>query len=508
MSEGAEVLRSRFPITAYNLTTLLGVAVALVALAAIVIIFLLDLFAPASNPYIGILVFVIFPAVLVAGLLLIPLGMWRERRRLERGAAKPLVIDLANPGHRNAIVTFVVGTCVFLLVSTIGLYQGYQYMESSEFCGEACHAVMEPERITYHVSPHARVECVECHIGPGAGWFVRSKLSGTRQVFKTVLGTYPRPIPTPIEHLRPAQETCEQCHWPEKFFASRAVRYHHFLGNRDNTAWVIDLRVHVGGTAKSPHERASGIHWHIDPDNHMTYVAADSSRQTIDQVTWWRDGTPIVFSRGGTPLGDSVLARRRARGLERGMDCIDCHNRPAHHYRSPVEAVNEALAAGQLDPRHAWVKRAAVQALSQRYASPAGARDSIVVHLRAFYAEVGGELPAGVSDAVRDLYERNFFPAMRANWSRYPENSGHFESAGCFRCHGSEMTTADGTPIRKDCNLCHEIAAQGPPAQVGNLLAAATGLEFQHPVDVGGAEREMSCSECHKGDAGLFEPIP
>ena len=500
------VLRRRFPTTVYNITTLFGVAIALVALAAILIYFLLDVLAPASNPYIGILVFVVFPAMLIFGLLLIPFGMWRERRRLERGATKPVVIDLSNPRHRNAVVTFVVGTCVFLLVSTIGIYQSYQYMESSEFCGETCHTVMEPERATYLVSPHARVECVACHIGPGAGWFVRSKLSGTRQVFKTMLASYPRPIPTPIEHLRPAQETCEQCHWPEKFFASRQVRYDHFLSDRDNTHWVIDLRVHVGGTSQSTNGRPSGIHWHIDPANHMTYVAADSSRQTIDQVTWFQGGKPITYTRGGTPLSDSVLAHKRAHGLERSMDCIDCHNRPAHHYQSPLQAVNVALATGKLDARHPWIKRAAVQALSQRYASRAGARDSIDLHLRNFYAEVGETLQPGAVDAVRALHERNFFPEMRADWSRYPENNGHFQFAGCFRCHGSEMSTADGKTIRRDCTLCHEIAAQGPVAQLGTTLSVE-GLEFQHPADVGGAEREMSCSECHKGDGGLFEPI-
>ena len=499
-------MRRRFPTTVYNITTLFGVAIALVALAAILIYFLLDVLAPASNPYIGILVFVVFPAVLVFGLLLIPFGMWRERRRLVRGATKPLVIDLSNSRHRNAVVTFVVGTCIFLLVSTIGIYQSYQYMESSEFCGETCHTVMEPERTAYLVSPHARVECVACHIGPGAGWFVRSKLSGTRQVFKTMLASYPRPIPTPIEHLRPAQETCEQCHWPEKFFASRQVRYDHFLSDRDNTHWVIDLRVHVGGTSQSTNGRPSGIHWHIDPANHMTYVAADSSRQTIDQVTWFQDGKPITYTRGGTPLSDSVLAHKRVHGLERSMDCIDCHNRPAHHYQSPLQAVNVALATGKLDARHPWIKRAAVQALSQRYASRAGARDSIDLHLRSFYAEVGEPLQPGAVDAVRALHERNFFPEMRADWSRYPENNGHFQFAGCFRCHGSEMSTADGKTIRRDCKMCHEIAAQGPIAQLGTTLSAE-GLEFQHPVDVGGAEREMSCSECHKGDAGLFEPI-
>jgi len=497
----------RFPTTVYNWVSFAGIALAAFSVAAIVILYLWDVLAGAGNPYIGILLFMVLPVGLIAGLILIPIGMWRERRRIARGATQPLVVDLGNPRHRNALLTFTVGTCAFLLASTVGLYQGYHYMESEEFCGVVCHQVMEPEHTAYLNSPHARVACVSCHIGPGADWYVHSKLSGARQVIKVALGTWPTPIPTPIQHLRPAQDVCEQCHWPEKFFSDRQVTYDHFLGNRDNSHWVIRMAMHVGGTAESGRGHATGIHWHIDPRNRMTYVSSDSSRQAFDAVIWERDGDPVVYTKNGQPLADSVLARKRAQGLVRTMDCIDCHNRPSHAYESPLVAVNAALADGRLDRSLPWIKREAVAALSVPYETRAAARDSIAGHLERFYSGLGMTVPAAAVQTVHDLYARNMFPEMRVRWDEYPENSGHFLFPGCFRCHGSDLRTAAGEGIRRDCTQCHTIQAQGPADSLASTLIA-TGLPFRHPVDIRGAERTLACTECHTGDSGVYLAQP
>jgi hypothetical protein len=441
--------------------------------------------------------------VLVLGLGMIPLGMWRERVRRERGQTRPLVVDLGNPHHRNAAVTFLVGTCVFLLVTTVGLYEGYQYTESVEFCGEVCHKVMAPEHTAYQDSPHAKVACASCHIGPGAGWFVKSKLSGARQVFKTVLNTYPRPVPTPIENLRPAQVVCEQCHWPQKFFPASQVTRDHFLSDEANSHWQIRMLVKVGGTAGSPGERPTGIHWHIDPANRISYIAADRSRQAFDRVSWMRDGKEVVYTKGGKPLPDSTLAAARRDGRERTVDCIDCHNRPSHIYKSPVVAVNEGLLTGRLDPGTPFLKRELVKALSVPYTTSLGARDSIAAALEGFYRRQGASLPPGTVAAAQAIFARNTFPEMRVRWNRYPDNRGHFIFPGCFRCHGSDLATADGKTISRDCNLCHTIVAQGPAGAIGDTLMSA-GLTFRHPVDIGGAETETPCFECHKGDASLY----
>jgi hypothetical protein len=503
VNENVNGKKQLYPGLAYNFITLLGAATALFGLAAIVILYLLNMFSGGTNPYIGIFIYMVFPAVLVVGLLLIPLGMWREKKRRERGKQRPVVVDLGNPHHRNAVITFVAGTCVFLLVTTIGLYQGYQYTESVEFCGETCHTVMQPEHTAYLRSAHARVECVNCHIGPGAGWYVRSKLSGVRQVFKTILHTYPTPIETPIKNLRPAQETCEQCHWPAKFYPASEETHDHYLADKENTHWRIKMLFKVGGTSASSQGHASGIHWHIDKDNHMTYVSTDSSRQAFDQVTWMKGGKEIVFSKTGEPLPDSVMAERQAKGWVRRLDCIDCHNRPSHNYLSPMEAVNTAMAAGVLSPSIPWIKTEAVTALSRDYATEEGAMDSISASMKEFYAGKNIDLPSEAITAVQGIYNQNMFPAMKVRWDEYPDNRGHFLFPGCFRCHGSELRNADGERISSDCKLCHTIIGQGLAKDLGDTVNTA-GLEFKHPVDIDGAWKEMHCYDCHSGDDSIY----
>jgi hypothetical protein len=496
-------VKLRYPTSVYNIISLIGVSLALFGLAAVIILFLLDAVTAGSNPYLGIFTFMLFPAVLVVGLLLIPLGAWRERIRRSRGPKEPITVNLGNPRHRNALVTFVVGTSVFLLLTTVGLYKGYQYSESVTFCGRICHQVMEPEYTAYHRSAHAKVDCVECHIGPGADWFVRSKLSGTRQVFKAALGTYPRPIPTPIRDLRPAQEVCEHCHWPEKFFPATYKTHDYFLSDRENSHWQVNMLIRVGGTASSPRGHPTGIHWHVDESNHMAYVASDSSRQGFDQVTWYRGGKPVVYTVGGEPLADSVLEEKARLGLVRDLDCMDCHNRPSHRFQSPIEAIDEVMASGKLDPGIPWIKVQSVRALSNEYATKAGARDSIALALRSFYEGEGADLAPEAVSVVQTCYEQNNFPHMKARWDKYPDNLSHLDFPGCFRCHGSDLKTPEGEGISNDCNLCHVILSQGPVDSL-TQFAELSGQRFRHPVDIGGAETEMFCNECHGGDDSLY----
>jgi hypothetical protein len=492
-----------YPSSLYNPISLIGVSLALFGLAAIIILWALDVFTGGNNPYLGIFIFLVFPGVLVAGLLLIPAGAWRERVRRSKGKVRPMVVDLGNPHHRNAVVTFAVGTSVFLLLTTLGLYKGYQYSESVTFCGKVCHQVMEPEHTAYFNSAHAEVHCVRCHIGPGADWFVRSKLSGARQVFKTALGTYPRPIPTPVHALRPAQEVCEQCHWPEKFFPATYQTNEYFLSDEENTRWQVNLLIKVGGTSKSPRGHPSGIHWHVDEKNHMTYVASDSSRQGFDQVTWYQDGEPVVYSKGGKPLTEEEMAEKEALEMVRHLDCMDCHNRPSHRYKAPMEAVNEVLTSGELDPAIPFIKREAVKVLSRVYSTKEGARDSIALGLRTFYEQEGYPLPDKAVQVVQAAYARNMFPEMKVRWDRYPDNQGHLNFPGCFRCHGSDLENQAGETISNDCSLCHVILAQGPVDSLG-AMTSLEGQAFRHPIDIDGAEREMPCNDCHIGDDSQY----
>jgi len=189
-----------------NWLSLAGLIVAAGSLFSFLLLFVLDSVAHFTNPYIGILTYLVAPGFLFLGLSLAVIGAWWQRHRFKAVADLPrLLIDFSNPRHRQNLGFFVIGSVSFLLISALGSYQTYEYTESVQFCGEACHTVMKPEFTAYLQGPHARVACAQCHIGSGATWFVRSKLSGTYQVYATLFKKYPRPIPTPVKNLRPAQ---------------------------------------------------------------------------------------------------------------------------------------------------------------------------------------------------------------------------------------------------------------------------------------------------------------
>lgn len=258
----------------------MGSILALISLGLIIFTFTLALFFDLGSSYIGLFIYIIFPMVLVVGLILIPIGIFFERKRIKRKGIKDVStwprIDLNDSRYRNAFLIFVLTTFVFIFLSAIGTYEAYHYSESVEFCGTLCHKVMEPEYVAYQNSPHARVACVECHVGPGVDWFVRSKLSGLYQVYAVTTGIYPRPIPTPVKSLRPARETCEKCHWPEKFYAHKNRLEKHYLEGKENKEWDISLNMKIGSD-HSALGLIEGIHWHINPDsqvyNSLTYFA-------------------------------------------------------------------------------------------------------------------------------------------------------------------------------------------------------------------------------------------
>ncbi|MBI4886292.1 MAG: NapC/NirT family cytochrome c [Acidobacteria bacterium] len=425
-------------------------------------VFLLDLFGLHTNPYIGILFFLVFPAIFGAGLLLVPLGAWVERRRRRAGRAPSDVrwprIDLNDPHHRHVVLGVVVLTVVNLLIVSLAAYRGVEFMDSVTFCGQVCHSVMEPEFTAYQDSAHSRVTCVECHIGPGAPWFVRSKLSGTRQVFAVLMDSHGRPIPSPVENLRPARDTCERCHWPEKFHGDKVREIREYAENEKNTETVTTMRVHVGGGS----ERlgiATGIHWHMNVANDIEYVAMDEERQSIGYVRLRnRQGvTREYFAKGVTP--DQLEGRERRR-----MDCMDCHNRPAHPFALSAErAVDDAIAIGEIARDLPFAKREVVAAIKAEYPDHDAASAAIAARLRTFYrttyAPVYASRRPDIERAIRradQLYRRNVFPRMRVGWGTYPNNIGHMAFPGCFRCHDGEHAARDGRTIQQECDMCHE----------------------------------------------------
>lgn len=449
-----------------NWLTLFGASLTTVSGIGIVAFLVFGLLGLSLSPYVAILGALILPGMFVIGLLLIPVGSWWENKRRTAGRPRLLdrdkgpypSVDFNKPRVRRAAAVLGIFTVVNLLILSTASYEGLHYMDSPEFCGQVCHTVMAPEHTAYIGSPHARVNCVDCHIGPGAPWFVRSKLSGLGQVWAVTLGSYETPIPTPVENLRPSQDTCEQCHWPAKFTGDRIKVIRKFSPDEANTPLVTALLIHIGGGESA----SGGIHsWHIDPGKVTTYVSFDG-RQTIPWVSVSEaDGTVTEYKVGGLAL----TPERLAAGERRVMDCIDCHNRPTHVLKSPDRALDEAIAAGRIDRKIPFIKKATLDALVE-VGGAFGPAEQVGDKIRAYYRENWAQIfdtaRQGIEQAAveaESIYRGNVFPAMKVGWGTYPVNIGHEAGPGCFRCHDGDHQSADGRSIEQDCTLCHQVLA-------------------------------------------------
>jgi hypothetical protein len=486
-----------------NRTTMTGAILAVLSLLFFISFQLIELVQPTSNPYTGLWSFLVLPAILVLGLLLIPLGAMLERRRRRR--LYPEVSDWPrlphfdpnDPHHRRLLIIFSMGTLIVIPLIAVSSYEGYHYTDSTQFCGQVCHSVMHPEYTTYMGSPHARVSCAACHIGPGANWYVKSKISGVRQVLAVTFNTFNRPIHTPIKDLRPARETCEQCHWPEKFYGAQLRVRTHFYPDEKNTREEIQLLVKTGG-AQSSMGPASGIHWHMALSQKIEYVAVDKGRQVIPWVRAANElGEVRIFRSDGKAPEDPPPA-----GELRRIDCMDCHNRPTHVINPPDRAINISLETGRLDRTLPYIKKVAVEALVQPYAVESEADLKIDTYIRDFYAKLDPKLAearkGSISQAVQEVravYHRNFFPRMNVSWRTYPENIGHMVFDGCFRCHDERHVGPNKSVISKDCHACHDFLQ---PASGGQALAYVQGIP-EHPIKLEGKHAELNCSACHTG---------
>jgi nitrate/TMAO reductase-like tetraheme cytochrome c subunit len=438
-----------------------GVAIATLSALFFVFVLLSDWLGLHTNPYLGIVFFFVVPAFLVFGLLMIPGGLIIARRRRRKGLSEPgwPTIDLNVARQRRIVMTVLSLTIVNLLIVSLAAYKGIEYMDSPSFCGQVCHTVMEPEYIAYRDGPHSRVPCVDCHIGPGAPWFVKSKLDGTRQVIAVMRNSYSRPITSPVHDLRPARDTCERCHWPEKFHGDKAEVIREYGNDEANTEAVTRLMVHVGG-GSARLGIATGIHWHMNVANVIEYIATDVNRESIPWVRV-QDAQGNVREYRVAGVTDDQLAK----GERRRMDCMDCHNRPAHPFSaSPERAVDAAIARGEIPRTLPFARREAVEALKVKYPDRATAEEQVAKRLRTFYGQNypglvtthGSEIDQVVG-ATQRVYGRNVFPAMNVTWGTHENNLGHTDSPGCFRCHDDQHKTLDGRVIRQDCDLCHDM---------------------------------------------------
>ncbi len=494
--------KRKFPDLFYNPISMAGAIIASVTFGTILVLMLIDTIWSALPPYFGIVTYILLPSVMILGLIVIPIGALLERKHWRKAAeagVPPLPkIDLNDRQQRTAFFFFSTATLLLMLFTAIGGYHAFEFTESVQFCGKICHRVMKPEYTTYLHSPHARVACVECHVGPGASWYVKSKLSGAYQVYAVLFNKFPRPIPTPIKNLRPARETCEQCHWPQSFVGERRITRAFYLEDSANTRWDIDMLIKIGKSTSGEASRPP-VHWHVT--HTVEFLPSDSTSQTIPWVRLvLANGTTETFTTSDNPFTPNSVAKSKVKT----MDCMDCHNRPTHVIKTPGQAVNDAMAAGSISPTLPWVKQTAVNALTPRYKNTADALDTIALSLHSFYQgkypKIALQDSSKINEAVSSLqgiYKENFFPYMKVDWRAYPNDIGHQDYPGCFRCHDGNHKSADGKIIPNSCQTCHLILSQGAPTDSVVNLA---GVAFKHPpAGIGDAWQGAMCTDCHDG---------
>lgn len=476
-----------------NWISAIGAVLAVGALFSFLFLAWMDLTGKGNNPYLGIFTYVVAPAFLIAGLITMFLGAWAQRRWALKHTSMPdkWRLDFSNSKQRSRVILFGVAAIAFIMLSAFGSYQSYHVAESNAFCGEVCHKAMNPEYQAYQRGSHARVDCVDCHIGSGAVWFVKAKINGAHQLIAYTITDYKRPIATPLKNLRPAQDICEKCHWPEKFHGNTEMVFEHFMSDRKNTPYTARMLMHVN--TSRPGSPVGGIHWHVNENEKVEYYATDEKRQNIPwmRVTDLRDKSVRVFRTDefqGEPPADKV----------RVMDCMDCHNRPAHVFPTANEAVEKSMAAGTLSLKLPAIKRVAVQAMTQEaIKTDAEAPRLIEEFLRAKYKDpaLAADLNAAVAEVQR-IFSVSIFADRKADWRVYPNNIGHKDWPGCFRCHDSKHKTETGRAVSgSDCSSCHSILSQGAGTQLEML--SAKGLEFEHPG--GELDPELTCADCHNG---------
>ncbi len=419
-----------------------------------------------TNAYIGLVTYLLFPALFVIGLILIPVGWHRVKKKTGKSARELIetrfdsnAVKSGFMGSRlgRTIVLLTIINLVFLISISMRMLH---FMDEPEFCGTACHSVMNPEWVTYQQSPHSRVACVQCHVGEGERALIDSKLNGIWQMISVTFDLFERPIPTPVHQLRPARETCEKCHWPEKFYGTRLKTIAHYQNDSASTPLYTTLNLKVD--AGSANSRA-GIHWHVAKENEVRYSSVDDMREKILWVEVRRsDGSYHRYSSGDKFASENQVSSVRT------MDCVDCHNRATHIYENPEQAIDYRIKRGVLDKSLPFLKREALHAITVGYPDKQAAMEGISNHLYGYYQRNHPELVMSKSilidsaiTVLQDIYNRNIHPEMNIGWGTYSSNIGHVGDGGCFSCHNSRMVDENGRAISSDCALCHSILANG-----------------------------------------------
>jgi len=458
--------------------SMLGVALVTTAGFSWLFVLPIQVRGHTSNPYIGIVVFILIPAILVFGLALIALGMYLGRQRIQQIEQGPLAAPDRRVYLRRLVVFFGLTTAVNIVIGTQGTYRAVEHMETAQFCGQTCH-VMKPEFAAHRNSAHASVECVDCHITPGAVGWAKSKMGGTLQFINVVSNRVQNPIESAIasNRLVPSRLTCEQCHFRQEFEAVKLQVLFHFKDDAGNTQTQTALTMLTGGG------NLGGIHGkHLGPGVEIRYAATDPLRQNIPWVEYRNSDTKEVR----TYLTDGSTAQSTANLPRREMQCVDCHNLADHAFELPERAVDRELGLGRISPTLPFIKKKAVELLKANYSSNEEASRMIPATLVNFYRKNEPDILAQHSQEVSSagteiaaIYNRNVFPDLKVTWGTYPNNLGHTDFPGCFRCHDGSHSTADKkTTITQDCNTCHEpLAVEEKSPEVLKKLGLADRID-------------------------------
>ncbi len=418
-----------------------------------------------TNAYVGLITYMAFPLLFFIGLALIPAGWYRLKkktgksyRELAQTQFSAENVQAYETGSRIMRTILLLSLVNVIFIGGAGL-RTLHFMDGPEFCGTACHTVMHPEWISYQESPHAHVRCVDCHVGEGVDALVDAKLNGMWQIISATFHLYEQPIPTPVHNLRPARETCEHCHWPDKFLGNRIITHVHYNTDEFSTPEYTTLMLKIGTGAEGMEE---GSHWHVAETNEVRYASIDDERQEMIWVEReMEDGSVRRFT--NTRLRSSGVT-----GEEhiRSMDCVDCHNRATHIYEYPDDAVDQRMQRGFYNLNLPFLKERVLGAIINEYPSVERAMVGIENHIRGYYRRDYSDDYSGWSESIDEavavtqaIYHRNIHPGMDVVWGSYPNHLGHRNSRGCFRCHNTNMVEESGERISMECTLCHSILA-------------------------------------------------
>jgi nitrate/TMAO reductase-like tetraheme cytochrome c subunit len=419
------------------------------------------------------------------------------KRLLEK--AKLFFFPPAESPRWLRILPYVVLGILTLLVLTAGAY-AWEYTNSPSFCGETCHT-MPPEYTAYLTSPHARIDCVDCHIGKGfIATRITRKAGDLRHVFKTTFHNYEFPIRA--DDLRPARETCELCHFPEKFSDDSLREIKHYGNDTNNTPTSTYLTLKTGGGSKRL-GLGRGIHWHIE--NQVEFLATDPEEQDIPYVRVTdENGNVSEYIDAEADIDPTTIDPAELKT----MDCITCHNRITHLVKQPEEVVDQLMTTNIISPDIPDIRLKAVEVYSASYDSVDMGVNGIAGldgYYRAYYPEYYRANKDKIDQAIAALqqaYRQSVFPEQKSDWVTHPNNIGHEYSPGCFRCHDGKHLDSTGEAIRLECNLCHSIPVVAGPNNFISTIEISRGPEPQSHRDANWISLhnqvfDDTCQNCH-----------